>query len=419
MARIDELVVQANQLANAGRWQEAESLWREVHSLNPGHLQALFSLGVHALRRADYTQALQLLDAARVVAPTDTLVLLTLAGLQRELGSPEREIEALDAALAVNPYYLPAMLARGSWFERHHGRKAAAPIYANALKIAPPAERLPPEIKESCGHARRIVEAHSRDLHEHLNRDLAPSLAAMTHGAAGRWREAAAVMSGLSKPYHSESNQLCVPRLPAMPFYDREAFPWLDALEAGTSVIRNELEALLASDPERFGPYIAYRPGEPVNQWRELNHSTRWSSLHLWRSGAPVEHNLAGCPDTARILASLPMADIEGLCPNVMFSVLAPKTHIPPHNGETNARLIVHLPLIVPDGCVFRVGFEERRWEMGKCLIFDDTIEHEARNDSDEVRVVLIFDIWNPCIPDEERQLVRTLAASAREFARL
>lgn len=417
MAGIEELARQAGQLANAGRWQEAELLWRDVQAQDPAHLQALFSLGVHALRRADFGEAQELLTAARRVAPNDTLVLLTLGSLHRERANPEGEIEAIDAALAVNPYYLPALLARGSWFERHRGRKAAAVIYANALKIAPPPENLPPELRDSCARARLIVDAHARELHEFLGQSIAPSLAALPANAAGRWREAASVMAGLSKPYHSESNQLLVPRLPAQPFHDRAAFPWLAAIEAGTDIIRGELEAMLASDPARFSPYVAYRPGEPVNQWRDLNHSTRWNSLHLWRGGTPVEDNLASCPQTARILSSLPMADIGGLCPNAMFSVLAPKTHIPPHHGETNARLIVHLPLIVPAGCVFRVGFEQRHWTVGECLIFDDTIEHEARNDSDEVRVVLIFDVWNPAIAAEERQLVRTLAASAREFA--
>jgi aspartate beta-hydroxylase len=74
------------------------------------------------------------------------------------------------------------------------------------------------------------------------------------------------------------------------------------------------------------------------------------------------------------------------------------------------------LPLIVPEGCRYRVGFEWREWRVGETLIFDDTIEHEAINDSDELRVVLIFDLWNPFLTIPERELVRTLAAAARSF---
>jgi len=153
-----------------------------------------------------------------------------------------------------------------------------------------------------------------------------------------------------------------------------------------------------------------------VNQWQELNHSLRWSTLHLWRNGKPVEDNLARCPETARALAALPLADIGGLCPNAMFSALAPHSRIPPHHGETNARVIAHLPLIVPEHCRYRVGFDWRQWRVGETLIFDDTIEHEARNDSDELRVVLIFDVWNPLLERAERELVRRIAAAARSF---
>jgi aspartyl/asparaginyl beta-hydroxylase (cupin superfamily) len=96
--------------------------------------------------------------------------------------------------------------------------------------------------------------------------------------------------------------------------------------------------------------------------------------------------------------------------------VLAPHTRIPPHTGETNARLVVHLPIIVPSGCWYRVGFEERRWRVGEALIFDDSIEHEARNDSDEIRVVLIFDVWNPLLDPAEREMVRAMSAAARGF---
>ncbi len=138
--------------------------------------------------------------------------------------------------------------------------------------------------------------------------------------------------------------------------------------------------------------------------------------MHLWRSGAPVAPNLERCPETARLLAAVEMADIGGLCPNAMFSALAPGTRIPPHHGETNARLVAHLPLIVPDGCELRVGFETRRWNVGEVLVFDDTIEHEAHNDSDELRVVLIFDVWNPLLTPAERTLVQAVTAAAREF---
>ncbi|MFN5903064.1 MAG: aspartyl/asparaginyl beta-hydroxylase domain-containing protein, partial [Novosphingobium sp.] len=94
------------------------------------------------------------------------------------------------------------------------------------------------------------------------------------------------------------------------------------------------------------------------------------------------------------------------------FSLLKPRTRIPPHTGVTNIRSIVHLPLIVPQGCGFRVGGETREWHEGEAFVFDDTIEHEAWNDSDHLRAVLIFDVWNPWLTLAERDLIRGLFAS-------
>jgi aspartyl/asparaginyl beta-hydroxylase (cupin superfamily) len=73
----------------------------------------------------------------------------------------------------------------------------------------------------------------------------------------------------------------------------------------------------------------------------------------------------------------------------------------------------------VPAGCRYRVGFDWCEWRVGECLIFDDTIEHEAFNDSDELRVVLIFDLWNPLLTPAEREIVKALAAAARSFTQV
>jgi len=86
-----------------------------------------------------------------------------------------------------------------------------------------------------------------------------------------------------------------------------------------------------------------------------------------------------------------------------VFSLLRPGARIPPHTGFLNARLICHLPLIVPPDCTFRVGNETRTWREGEAWVFDDTIEHEAHNGSDQTRVILIFDVWRPEVSADER----------------
>jgi aspartate beta-hydroxylase len=413
---LENLVQTAGQLANAGRLEDAERVWMEVRRLEPRHPKALFSLGIHALKRQDLPAALDLLRAARTAAPADLLVLMTLCGACRQLGDADGEREAFETALATDAYCVPALLAKAGWLERHDNPVAAATTYMNCLKISPPEPHWPASLKPQLVHARQVVERHIAAYEAYLERKLAEPRAALSEPLAGRWREAASILARKSQPFHAVCNQLHIPRLPAIPFFDRSQFAWCEELEAKTGVIREELIAALERDREQFSPYIAYEPGQPVNQWKELNHSDRWSTLHVWRNGVPVPETQERCPETTRALSAVPMADIGGLCPNAMFSVLAPHTHIPPHHGETNARLVVHLPLIVPSGCWYRVGYEERQWHVGEALIFDDSIEHEARNDSDEIRVVLIFDIWNPLLEPAERDMARVLSAAAREF---
>ena len=110
------------------------------------------------------------------------------------------------------------------------------------------------------------------------------------------------------------------------------------------------------------------------------------------------------------------MADQPGFAPTAVFSALQPRTHIPAHTGSTNARLLTHLPLILPGPARFRVGNDERPWRMGEAWVFDDTIEHEAWNDADETRVILIFDVWNPYLSEAEREMVGAMMAARNAF---
>jgi aspartyl/asparaginyl beta-hydroxylase (cupin superfamily) len=411
-----DIAVAAETAAREGRWAEAERLWMNVRRIEPRHAKALFSLGVHALQRNDLAAAKSLLIEARSAAPRDLLVLHTLGIVLGRLGERDAELEAIESSLAIDAYFLPGMLAKAGWLERHGGRAEAAAMYRNCLKVAPPEMHWPEHLRPQLQHARAFATKLAEEYHAFLQHKLAPLQAQLAREERERWQEAASIMAGLTRPYVQDANQLCVPRLPPIPFYDRKLFPWAEALEAKTDVIREELKAALAKEGREFKPYITYRPGDPVNQWKDLNHSTRWSHYSLWRNGEPDEAHLAQCPETRRALEAVDMADIGGLCPNAMFSALAPHTEIPPHTGETNARLVVHLPLVVPEKCTYRVGFEHRIWKEGELLIFDDTLEHTARNDSDELRVVLIFDVWNPLIGKQEREAVRTLAAAARAF---
>jgi aspartyl/asparaginyl beta-hydroxylase (cupin superfamily) len=194
--------------------------------------------------------------------------------------------------------------------------------------------------------------------------------------------------------------------LPADEFFDREHFPWFADLEAKTDVIREEALALLARDQHVIRPYVRLESGTPENKWSPLDQSLDWSACFLWEYGQKNDQVCALCPETAAALEALPQNHIPGKAPSAFFSILRPGAHIPPHTGVTNTRAIIHLPLVVPPGCKFRVGGETREWKVGEAFAFDDTIEHEAWNSSGVSRIVLILDVWNPHLSEEEQELV-------------
>ena len=368
-------------------------------------------------QRGDFHNAEARLYDLLEADPGDLLGWMTLAGIRGHGGDAAGQFEAIQKALAIDPYFVPGLLLKGNWYESRGNAVLAHSTYTHALTVSPDEPYWPEQFHAELSHAKRYVQRYAEGMSRHLTDKLSALRAELDGGDAERWDEAVSIRSGLTQPYLSNSNQLYIPRLPAIPFFDREQFPFLDELEAHTDVIRDEVSSALAERQDGFSPYIAYRAGEPVNQWSDLNHSTDWNAYHLFKGGEPVEENLASCPRTRALLEKLPLCGLSGLCPNVFFSALAPKTRIPPHDGESNARVIAHLPLIVPDNCGIRVGFETREWEVGKALIFDDTLEHEAWNDSDELRVVMIFDLWNPLLSEQDRALASALAESTRGFA--
>jgi aspartate beta-hydroxylase len=369
-----------------------------------------------AMQRGDRKAALALVLEAERAAPQDMALKMQRAMVSRAMGDLAGALEALDDALSIDPYDYVARLSKGALIERLSGERAAATAYRNALAIAPPEDELPPPLRAPTARAREVVARTMAALEDHLKARTGAVKSEVSGEARRRFDESVGIFAGRTKVYTQEPLLLHYPRLPAIPFYDRSMFPWFAELEAATDTIRGELEVALAAAKDDFAPYIAYPKGVPVNQWGELNHSPRWSSFFLWRDGARQAEACKLCPKTAALLDRLPMSDLPGYAPTAMFSALDANTRIPPHTGSTNVRLLCHLPLILPGPARFRVGGETRDWKMGEAWVFDDTIEHEAWNDADQLRVILIFDIWNPFIDPGERDLVRALLSARQEF---
>lgn len=378
--------------------------------------EQLLADSVAAMRRGDMAGALACVDRAEAAAPFDPRVRMQKAMIHRAAGALPAAVAALDEALALDPYNFMALLSKGRLVETLSGERVASRIYENALKIAPAEANLPPTLKSPLARARQVVENTRQALSTYLFEQVGALDSAGSELAQRRLEEAIGVYAGVRKVYQHEPLLLHYPRLPAIPFYPRELFPWLPELEAGAAAIQAELRALLETRMDDFAPYMALPPEAPVNQWGELNHSRRWSSLFLWKDGARQDAVCAACPRTSALLDRLPMANQPGFAPTAMFSALEARTRIPPHTGSTNVRLLCHLPLILPGPAAFRVGNETRAWRMGEAWVFDDTIEHEAWNDADALRVILIFDVWNPYLEPGERERISAMMAARNAF---
>lgn len=369
-----------------------------------------------AMRRGDSRSALANVVQAELAAPHDPQVKMQKAMIHRMSGALPAALAALDEALALDPYNFLALLSKGAIVERMSGERVAARVYENALRLAPADDKLPPNLRSPLARARDVVDKTRQALANYLAEQVGPVEGAGGELAQRRLEEAIGVYAGVQKIYQNEPLLLHYPRLPAIPFYPRELFPWLPELEAATPVIQGELKALLASRMDDFAPYMQIPSDAPVNQWEELNHSRRWSSLFLWKDGTRQEAVCDACPQTAALLSRLPMANQPGFAPTAMFSALDANTHIPAHTGSTNVRLLCHLPLVLPGQARFRVGNETRVWRMGHAWVFDDTIEHEAWNDADALRVILIFDVWNPYLEPGERERINAMMAARNAF---
>jgi len=171
------------------------------------------------------------------------------------------------------------------------------------------------------------------------------------------------------------------------PFFPSDLFPCNQALEDNWETIRAELDRLL----EYREQIPAFHEISP-DQYR-ISIGDNWRTFILYGFGHKSERSCQQCPETTRILETIPRLQ------SAWFSILAPRYHIPSHRGVTKGVVRTHLGLLIPrdrERCRIRVGDQVRSWEEGKCLVLDDTFEHEVWNETDEQRVVLIVDVERP-----------------------
>ena len=372
-----------------------------------------------ALRAGRVSEARAILETTLRTTPNDISLWLNLAGACRAMKDIPAAFSAIESALSVDPRSFPALLMKASLLEREGEMTQAGIGYGLALTQAPgDVQLLDPPTRQALEHAREVHSSYVSDLRARLV-EATSGAASIGQGEEGR-RVRAFIdhLIGKRKVYQQQPSTFYYPGLPSIEFYPRALSPWLSEVEAATPAILDELAAIFADDQAQdgFAPYVAYPDSLPLDQWEELNHSPRWNAFHLLKDGVRVEQNCARAPLTLAAMEHAPVQDLPGRSPAAMFSVLQPKTRIPAHNGVSNTRLVVHLALVIPPECGFRVGAETRDWHAGEAFVFDDTIEHQAWNESDRVRTVLIFDIWSPFLSLEERETIRRVTAAADAF---
>jgi aspartyl/asparaginyl beta-hydroxylase (cupin superfamily) len=191
---------------------------------------------------------------------------------------------------------------------------------------------------------------------------------------------------------------LWFPGLTAKAWYEPSDYPdAVGELERNWEVIRDELVALCGGN----GGFQGYRQERKV-----FYSSDEWKVCYFRFGSANVEDNRQLCPKTSAILDRIPR-----LAQLAMFSALRPGGHILPHCGTNNCKITLHLGLKVPRDCEMRVGSQSRTWTEGRCLLFDDSFEHEVWNRSNATRFVLLLDVWHAELTDAEVWILSEIVA--------
>lgn len=407
------LLQQAGEARRQGRVADAQAALAQVIARHPGEPQALNMLGLIALDGRDFAKAAGHFEAAAQADPGEAALWMNVASAQRGLADAAGERAALDRALAIDQRNLMAQVRMAQLQQRLGEEREAADSWGKVLALAAGLTDIPAPLAQTLADARQFVSDHKAHFAAFVEAGVAAPLASADPVSQRRFQACLDREFGRRTIHQNHCSGLHYPFLPADEYFDRQHFPWMDALEAQTDAIRAEFLAMVARDGGSIRPYVRQDAGTPQNKWTALDGSLDWGAAFLWEYGVRNEAVCAACPQTVAALEALPRADIPGRAPSAFFSLLKPRSHIPAHTGVTNTRAIVHLPLIVPPGCIFRVGDETRAWEEGAAFAFDDTIDHEAWNESDHLRVVLIFDIWNPHLSLAEQMLLKQFYATA------
>ena len=392
---------------------QAETLLRSLLAAHPDCTPARLAVADYMAQRGDLEGALQWLRTPRLEDPDGTLG-YAVAQLHVRRGDPAAAREALEAVLRRRPIVLEAWLMLGEVCDvlgdTHAALRARNRLFvdANAQGRWTSPETTEPQWQRA---VHRSIEAYRRDKRERLfaafadvrERHGADSLRRFERALTGYLRE----WDASPPDARQRPKFFYVPDLPPGPYHDPMLQPWAPMLRDAWQDIRDEALVLLREDRD-FTSFLGLKPGERAPQSiGGAAANPAWDAFFFYNHGVRYDANHERCPRTSALLESIELCRIARQAPEICFSLIRPQSSILPHCGVTNARLVFHLPLVVPPDCALNVGGVEHRWREGEPILFDDTYEHEAWNRSEQPRLILLMDCWNPHLTESEREAMR------------
>ena len=383
-----------------------------------------FQQGIAELQAGRAAQALVIFQQAvddQCATPRCWLGLALAALTQGDVSEAEK---AVDAVLAEEPHNMRALIIKGDILLGKDDFQNASSYYNLILRLAANLTDVPPQLSSDLDRVETRLQQLGQMFQQHLF-DRLSAAGYRRNQASTRFNNSLDMLLGrkqrkdLGHQFPQAPHAFYLDDMAYCGYFPTEQLPWMADLEGHTDMIEGELNSLLTQSADRFSPYVHSGLEQPQNTETTLLDSDDWTSAFLWQDGKPESDILAACPETAALMADLPLTRISGLAPSVLFSKLDAGAKIDPHTGLLNCRLICHLPLTVPPGCGLRVGEESRETQRGRGWAFDDSINHEAWNNGKTPRTILLFDVWRPELTHDERHLITSLLEAVSGFGKV
>ena len=430
-AILEQQIRSARELDCKGDAAKAESAWDAVVRISPAHAEARSRLARFAMDRGDPQRAVQLLQPAARAHPEDATLAIDLALALISTQQPRSAMAALETAVSHQPGSINAWLLLGEIREVGGDATGALKAWYQAVTRAQRAglwrgiSSTPKHLLQAVMHAIEIVRAGRRELlitsydivRERFGWSELQRVDRALAGYLGDW-------DATPPDTRQRPKFLYFPDLPSTPFLDPDLQPWVGRLRDAFPVIRDEALRVMVED-EVFEHFVQLKGQARMSDFvGGIGSKPSWEAFFFYRRGMRFDENHRRCPRTSELLESIELCRIADQTPEICFSLLKAGSHILPHFGVSNTRAVMHLPLVVPPDCALHlIGVGEHHWQEGEAMLFDDTFEHEAWNRSDENRLILLMDCWNPHLTAAERlaltELVQTISGlSAADDAR-